>query len=369
MKKLVLIIGFIFSYQVNASTCSWPEWEQFKSTYIQNGRVIDGSDTRQITTSEGQSYGLFFALVANDPTTFKAMLNWTETHLAGGDLTARLPAWLWGKNDLNTFGVLDNNPASDSDLWIAYSLIEAGRLWGEYYYESLGYLLASRILREETREVEGIGTVLLPGRKGFDNGKGQLRLNPSYVPLFLIKNMASHYPNDQWQSLYNSSYTMLEKTMPKGFSPDWVTLSNTMFYADAETGPIGSYNAIRTYLWVGMLNDKTEKKLTLLSMMSPMVNAIKQLQAPPRSVNTETGTFKEGGSAGFSAALLPLLQSLGEKELAIEQAKLVSISLHSNSNDYYYDNVLALFGMGWYQGKYQFGVNGELQPFWVEQCQ
>jgi endoglucanase len=28
--------------------------------------VIDPSDARKITTSEGQSYGLFFALAAND---------------------------------------------------------------------------------------------------------------------------------------------------------------------------------------------------------------------------------------------------------------------------------------------------------------
>jgi endoglucanase len=369
MKKLALFIGFFISYQVSSETCNWPEWEQFKSTYIQDGRVVDGSDIRQITTSEGQSYGLFFALVANDPIAFKTLLNWTETNLADGDLTARLPAWLWGEKNFHAFGVLDKNPASDSDLWIAYSLVEAGRLWGEYYYESLGYLLASRILREETRYVEGIGTVLLPGVKGFDNGKGQLRLNPSYVPLFIIQKMAYQYPNERWQSLYNSSYTLLKKTMPKGFSPDWITLSDTRFYTDAETGPVGSYNAIRTYLWAGMLNDNAKEKQTLLAMMSPMVDAIKQIQVPPRNVNTETGTFDEGGSAGFSAALLPLLQSSGENELAVEQAKVVSVSLKSHKNDYYYDNVLALFGMGWYEGRYRFGMNGELHPSWAEQCQ
>jgi endoglucanase len=52
--------------QVSAA-CQWPAWEQFKKAYVSpEGRVIDPSDARKISTSEGQSYGLFFALAAND---------------------------------------------------------------------------------------------------------------------------------------------------------------------------------------------------------------------------------------------------------------------------------------------------------------
>ncbi len=58
--------------------CQWALWNSFKQNYIKNGRVIDTSDPRLITTSEGQSYGLFFALVANDQATFNSLLNWTE---------------------------------------------------------------------------------------------------------------------------------------------------------------------------------------------------------------------------------------------------------------------------------------------------
>ncbi len=47
--------------QVGAA-CQWPAWEQFKQAYVSpEGRVIDPSDARKISTSEGQSYGLFFA--------------------------------------------------------------------------------------------------------------------------------------------------------------------------------------------------------------------------------------------------------------------------------------------------------------------
>ncbi len=89
------------------------------------GRVIDHS-AQDRTTSEGQSYAMFFALVDNDRIRFDKLLNWTEVNLAGGDLTQRLPAWSWGKSPDGSWKILDQNPAADADLWIAYSLLEAG---------------------------------------------------------------------------------------------------------------------------------------------------------------------------------------------------------------------------------------------------
>ena len=52
---------------------------------------------KTLPPAKGQSYALFFALVANDQATFDKVLAWTERHLAEGDLSARLPAWLWGE--------------------------------------------------------------------------------------------------------------------------------------------------------------------------------------------------------------------------------------------------------------------------------
>lgn len=57
---VTMLLLAAFSVQ---AACTWPAWEQFKKDYIsQEGRVIDPSDARKITTSEGQSYGMFFAL-------------------------------------------------------------------------------------------------------------------------------------------------------------------------------------------------------------------------------------------------------------------------------------------------------------------
>lgn len=368
MKKLIALFLLFFSPQLVANTCSWPQWEKFKSVYIEQGRVIDASDARLITTSEGQSYALFFALVANDQQAFEQVLKWTQVHLAGGDLTARLPAWLWGHKGNGIYGVLDANSASDSDLWIAYALVEAGRLWDNYYYQSLGHLLAARILREETVTLGSFGTVLLPAPRGFEFGD-RYRVNPSYVPLQLIARMHSLYPQYQWGSMYKASADMLEQTMPNGFSPDWATLKHGKYSQDTVTGALGSYNAIRTYLWAGMLDDRVAGKSLLIGQMQPLVEAISDLGAPPREVDTLTGKYDQAGDAGFSAAVLPLLASAGNDVLVSEQATRAKSLLVTDKNNHYYSNVLSLFGLGWHENLFRFGLEGELITAWSSQCQ
>jgi endo-1,4-beta-D-glucanase Y len=142
----------------------WPLWDGYASSFIdEQGRVVDrqGGDR---TTSEGQSYGLFFALVANDRERFDRLSNWTTNNLAGGDLGTRLPGWLWGKNPAGQWQILDQHSASDAGPWIAYSLCEAGKLWHQPQHEILGRRMLSRIAAVEVAELPGFGIMLLhPG--------------------------------------------------------------------------------------------------------------------------------------------------------------------------------------------------------------
>lgn len=98
-KFLSGFILFALSIGTVVAGTQWPIWEKFKQYYISmDGRVIDPQLPERKTTSEGQSYGLFFALVANDKPMFDKLLHWTENNLAAGDLRKRLPAWAWGQN-------------------------------------------------------------------------------------------------------------------------------------------------------------------------------------------------------------------------------------------------------------------------------
>lgn len=79
LRSGIVTMLLLAAFSVQAA-CTWPAWEQFKKDYIsQEGRVIDPSDARKITTSEGQSYGMFSALAANDRAAFDNILDWTQT--------------------------------------------------------------------------------------------------------------------------------------------------------------------------------------------------------------------------------------------------------------------------------------------------
>src|SRR5438045_5725152 len=92
----------------NCGAEDWtPLWKSYTAAFMDNQiRVID-HDAGDRTTSEGQAYAMFFALVANDRPRFDSLLRWTEINLASGDLTSHLPAWSWGKVPNNNWGIID----------------------------------------------------------------------------------------------------------------------------------------------------------------------------------------------------------------------------------------------------------------------
>src|SRR5690606_32749484 len=88
----------------------WREWPAFVARHVeQDGRVVDFANPDLRSTSESQSYGLFFALVDNDQLLFERILAWTRRHLSGGRADLNLPAWLWGRAGDGSWRVLDPN--------------------------------------------------------------------------------------------------------------------------------------------------------------------------------------------------------------------------------------------------------------------
>ncbi|OWY40155.1 endo-1,4-D-glucanase [Xenophilus sp. AP218F] len=353
-----------------AACDGWPAWQTFRQRFVSgDGRVIDLGGDGSSTTSEGQSYALFFALVANDRPSFDRLLGWTRDNLAAGDLAGRLPAWHWGKRADGSWGVLDENSASDSDLWIAYSLLEAGRLWREPLYVAQGKLLALRALREETADLPGLGPTLLPGKQGFVGASGLVKLNPSYSPPQLIARLARALPDSDWPKLRQSTERVLLDTAPAGFAPDWAAyLPGKGWQPDADSGAIGSYNAIRVYLWAGILSPQTPLRAQLLRAYQPMAEWVAQQGLPPEKVDVRSGKGEGKGPAGFSAALLPFLKASGQRQALQSQQLRLQASPGSERPDAYYEHVLTLFGQGWMDGRYQFQRNGEVKPAWEGAC-
>lgn len=351
-------------------TSAWADWDGFAQRFLQaDGRVLANAQGQ--THSEAQSYALMFALIANDRLRFARILRWTEDNLCAGDITTRLPAWLWGQKEGAGWGVLDSNAASDADVWIAYALAEAGRLWQVRRYRALAAALAERIRAEETADLPGLGRTLLPGPVGFVLEAGQRwRLNPSYLPVQALRRLAALAPAASaahWQSLLDSSLQVIVQSSGRGFAPDWVLYQagqGLLPDHQGEQQALGAYNAIRVYLWAGMLAPEDPAHAPLLQALAPMVERVTALGYPPETIDSVTGVVQGAAGGGFAAALLPLLQAAqATQAVTVQQQYLAE---HPPQPDAYYGQCLTLWGQGWMQGRYRFAPDGQLLVPWKE---
>lgn len=344
----------------------WPQWQAFSSAFIaDNGRVVDWTANAR-TVSEGQAYAMFFALVANDPEMFERLLDWTATNLANDDLAKHLPAWLWGQNPAHEQGILDSNPATDADLWIAYDLLEASRLWNKPEYKQLALAMLAQVRQRSIKQIADGPALLMPGPKGFDL-PDRVRLNPSYyVPVQLLRFEAVD-PQGPWKEMLKYFVASIDDVAPSGRVPDWSQYKDGHHAPDPDTGGIGSYDAIRVYLWSGF---------------GPSSNAqVRKLRAALRSfaaIRLKSGEIPEKWTAGsslvegrapvgYAGALLPFYAAVGDA-VHLKQARAqLQEAYHDGAYGNparYYDQVLALFGQGYDEGRFRFDERGRLIPQW-----
>jgi endoglucanase len=350
----------------------WPFWDHYKAHFLTaDGRVVDW-DADECTTSEGEAYALFFALVANDRSSFDSVLKWTETNLAGGSLEQNLPAWLWKRAANGQWGIRDPNSASDADLWIAYTLVQAGRIWGEPSYIALGLSLAERIASEEVVSIPGRGDVLLPGRSGFHSQPESFVTNPSYLPLQILTSFSKEFPRGPWHGIAENLPALLSPTVGNGFAMDWVKFEASSGFSASAVGSqqaSGSYDAIRVYLWAGMLDPETPGRNQLLQSLAGMQAYLRTHPVPPERVAPNGDAVSPRGPVGFSAAVIPFLSATGDQAaLKAQCERLRGEQASANGllgpGQRYYDQVLALFSEGWRIGLFQFDSQGELCVRW-----
>ncbi len=357
-----------------AAATGWPLWSRYASRFTSaDGRVIDRSaDDR--STSEGQAYALFFALVANDRARFDRILAWTENNLAGGDLGRRLPAWLWGRAPDGRWKVLDPNAASDADLWLGYTLLEAGRLWQTPRHRTLGLRVLENVRAQEVRQLPGLGPMLLPGPIGFELERGALwRLNTSYLPPQLLSGLASAKAPGPWAAMREGTLRLLEASAPHGFAPDWLAWrAGKGVVADPVKGATGSYDAIRGYLRASMLPAGDPARRALERATEGLLRHYTAFGHLPEKVDAATGDVASGDAPpGFAAVLLAAAHSRGEAEAADRLRELLNQSRADGlfgSPPAYYDQNLALFSLGFVEGRYRFEPEGTLSTAWGTKC-
>lgn len=326
---------------------TWPAWQRFKLLYLSaDGGPRAGTDGRT-TPSASQAYALFFALIANDRAAFDEILRWTQNNLAAGSLESSLPSCSWRGLDDDARNTLGPNSASDANLWIVYSLGEAARLWREPGYSRLGAAVARNIIRDELAMLPGLGAVLLP-RPWRLATEDRWRLNAGYLPLPIIRGVARQTGEPGWTDIATTAERIVLGSAPRGFAADWVEFTGKSFSAECASPDDVGEGAIRVYLWAGMLPASDATRDKLCAVLKPALNTL----------------AKRSHTAGFSAALLPMLANARmSTALQIHRQRAAEESLQNNQQ--HSSDALALFGLGWLEQRYRFNGAGLLSVRWT----
>jgi len=393
MKKR-LLLGLALVMLTVTGGCKpgpWTLWNSYAARFVDGqGRVIDPRGGGK-TTSEGEAYAMFFALADNDRSAFDRLLGWTQNNLASGDLQTHLPSWSWGQSSTGEWKALDSNSASDADVWMAYTLVEAGRLWNQPRYSNLGRRMMAQIAKSEVVDLPGFGPMLLPGPVGFQHDRVPVvksandrfwTLNPSYLPVFVFQRLAGEDPSGPWGQIALGIPRLLRESAVHGYAMDWVDyVPGDGFYpAPAHPGPTpagqepevatGSYDAIRVYLWAGMM-ERGKFRSEVLDAVPAMGAYLVDHDAPPEKISDRGIPMAQDGPVGFSAAVLPYLRALpnqgkpGAKQTIRLSAQRDQASGLYGKDVAYYDQNLALFATGFLDGRFRFGANGELKVEWT----
>jgi endoglucanase len=236
-------------------------WGAYKTEYIEPDtyRTLD-KQRDYITTSEGQSYTMFRAVLQDDKDTFDKSWKWTKDILKRKE--DNLFSWLFGERKDGTYGVLVDeggyNSATDGDTDIALALLFAYGRWNDFEYFRQAKLIIGDIWDKSVITING-KPYLLANNLEKNSVNANALMNPSYLTPYAYRIFARVDLDNPWMQLVDTSYEVLTKSteskLDKDSSaylpPDWIYINKTTGELTTEglTSSLTtnfSYDAMRT---------------------------------------------------------------------------------------------------------------------------
>jgi len=223
------------------------DWISFRTRFVAgDGRIIDNGNGG-VSHSEGQGWGLMFAVAFDDRASFNRIYQWTRRVLRRPDNA--LHAWRFVPANRPPVGDLNN--ATDGDIFIAAGLARAGRRWGQPDLLREAAAIARDIVALLVREA-GPQLVMLPGLQGFES-KTAFTVNPSYYALPMIAELARLAPSPKWDRVQTDGRALMERGRfgKWGLPPDWLHMNRAGGALAPASGwpPRFGFDAIRVPLW------------------------------------------------------------------------------------------------------------------------
>lgn len=225
------------------------EWQAYRDGFVDDsGRVVDIANG-SISHSEGQGYGLWLAVLADDRPTFERILSFTRTELMLRD--DGLAAWRWEPD--SDPHVQDTNNATDGDMLIAYALHQAGGLWEDSSYTAQAAAMVRTIGRTMLVTADGMAAIS-PGELGFEGKESDPGpvLNLSYWVFESLPIFAEIDPESDWNAVFSTGLEIARRAAvtKAGIPPDWISLDEGGVVPAADFPPEFGYNNIRIPLYM-----------------------------------------------------------------------------------------------------------------------
>ncbi|MDZ7783803.1 MAG: glycosyl hydrolase family 8 [Halioglobus sp.] len=228
-------------------------WQDFETRFIRSGRVID-TGNGGISHSEGQGFGMLFAVAAGDRNGFTDLWHWTARVLQRDDGLLRWRYAPCPSRDARC--ITDDNNASDGDLLVAWALLRAHEAWGDTAHREAAQRIIAAIERQLVVKHAGY-TLLLPGAAGFRHGD-DVTVNLSYWVFPALEAFLQH-SDGPWQALIESGLSLIDAARfgEAQLPPDWLQVG-----ADLRPSPRFptryGFDAVRIPLymtWAGLAPD------------------------------------------------------------------------------------------------------------------
>lgn len=154
---------------------------------------------------------------------------------------------------------------------------------------------------------------------------------------------------------------------------DWVGYQGTaprsgLFVVDPIKGEVGSYDAIRVYLWAGMTPRKDPAFVPLLAALDGMNQGTAGSGVPPEKVQVVSGVLGGQGAVRLLRSACSVFHCQGASRLAEQQQRRAQENIDAafapgsqRAETLYYNIMLSLFGLGWAEKRYQFRDDGTLK--------
>jgi endoglucanase len=223
-------------------------WQEFCAHFIRaDGRVID-TGNHGISHSEGQGWGLLFAVSFDDRRRFDSILGWTLRNLRRDEDSLLR----WRYDPRRPDPVDDPNNATDGDLFVAWALWKAAWRWQDPRYAALARQMAQDMLNLLVAQA-GPRMLLLPGVQGFETADSVV-LNPSYYCFPALRELAQAVPSPVWAQLSDDGLQAIDagRFGRWRLPPDWLIVGKRDGGLAPAPGwpPRFSYDAIRIPLYL-----------------------------------------------------------------------------------------------------------------------